>query len=148
MTEAGAPFAHADFRKLQFARVAAVVATQAQGTAVAWDVLQRTHRPLDLGYVGLAQFIPVASLSLIAGHAVDRFDRRRLLALVFALPSTDTTCDAASVNAVAQATTDDNGVFVMALPAGDYRITSGEVPACTAVHVDANQIVDVSLTSP
>ncbi len=69
-------------------------------------------------------------------------------ALVFALPSTSTTCDAASVNAVAQATTDANGVFVMALPAGDYRITSGEVPACTAVHVDANQIVDVALTSP
>ena len=68
---------------MQFARVAAIVATQAQGTAVAWDVLQRTHRPLDLGYVGLAQFVPIAGLSLIAGHAVDRFDRRRLLALVY-----------------------------------------------------------------
>ncbi len=83
--DAAAPFAYADFRRLQFARVAAIVATQAQGTAVAWDVLQRTHRPLDLGYVGLAQFVPVASLSLIAGHAVDRFDRRRLLALVYGL---------------------------------------------------------------
>jgi MFS family permease len=81
--DAAAPFAHADFRRLQFARVAAIVATQAQGTAVAWDVLQRTHRPLDLGYVGLAQFVPIAGLSLIAGHAVDRFDRRRLLALVY-----------------------------------------------------------------
>lgn len=77
------PFAHADFRRLQFARIAAIVATQAQGTAVAWDVLQRTHRPLDLGYVGLAQFVPVAGLSLIAGHAADRIDRRRLLALVY-----------------------------------------------------------------
>jgi MFS family permease len=80
---AAAPFAHADFRRLQFARVAAIVATQAQGTAVAWDVLQRTHRPLDLGYVGLAQFAPIAGLSLLSGHAVDRFDRRRLLALVY-----------------------------------------------------------------
>jgi MFS family permease len=83
--DAAAPFAYADFRRLQFARVAAIVATQAQGTAVAWDVLQRTHRPLDLGYVGLAQFVPVAGLSLIAGHAVDRFDRRRLLALVYGM---------------------------------------------------------------
>ena len=80
---AAAPFAYADFRRLQFARIAAIVATQAQGTAVAWDVLQRTHRPLDLGYVGLAQFIPIAGLSLIAGQAVDRFDRRRLLAIVY-----------------------------------------------------------------
>jgi len=77
------PFAHADFRRLQFARIATIVATQAQGTAVAWDVLQRTHRPLDLGYVGLAQFAPIAGLSLIAGHAADRIDRRRLLAIVF-----------------------------------------------------------------
>jgi len=79
------PFAYADFRKLQIARVAAIVATQAQGTAVAWDVLERTHRPLDLGYVGLAQFAPIAGLSLIAGHAVDRFDRRRLLTMVYAV---------------------------------------------------------------
>ena len=68
-----------DFKRLQYARIAAIVATQAQGTAVAWDVLQRTHRPLDLGYVGLAQFAPIAGLSLISGHVVDRFDRRRLL---------------------------------------------------------------------
>ncbi len=78
------PFAYADFRKLQFARVAAIVAAQAQGTAVAWDVLERTRRPLDLGYVGLAQFAPIMGLSLIAGHAVDRFDRRKMLAVVYA----------------------------------------------------------------
>jgi len=69
-------------------------------------------------------------------------------AKVFAIPSTQTTCDAASVNAVGTATTDENGIYTMALPAGDYLITSGEVQACTAVHVDANQIVDVALTSP
>ncbi len=79
------PFAYADFRRLQIARVAAIVATQAQGTAVAWNVLERTHRPLDLGYVGLAQFAPIAGLSLLAGHVVDRFDRRRLLAMVYAV---------------------------------------------------------------
>ena len=69
-------------------------------------------------------------------------------ALVFAVPSTNTTCDAPSVGPVAQATTDDDGVFVLTLPPGDYRITSGEIPACTAVHVDASSLSDVSLTSP
>jgi hypothetical protein len=69
-------------------------------------------------------------------------------AKVFAIPSTQTTCDAASVNATATAVTDDNGIYMMAVPAGDYLITSGEVPVCTPVHVDANQIVDVALTSP
>ena len=60
MTSFAAPFAIADFRRLQLARLATIIATQAQGTAVAWDVLERTHRPLDLGYVGLAQFAPIA----------------------------------------------------------------------------------------
>jgi hypothetical protein len=69
-------------------------------------------------------------------------------ALVFAVPSTQTTCDAASVNAVAQATTDDNGIYILKLAPGDYLITSGEVAACTPVHVDANQITDVALTTP
>ncbi|HEY1959224.1 MAG TPA: MFS transporter [Polyangiaceae bacterium] len=82
---AASPFAYADFKRLQIARVAAIVATQAQGTAVAWDVLERTHRPLDLGYVGLAQFAPIAGLSLLAGHVVDRVERKRLLAMVYAV---------------------------------------------------------------
>ena len=69
-------------------------------------------------------------------------------ALVFAIPAASPTCDAASVNASAQATTDENGIFVLKLAPGDYHITSGEVPACTLVHVDPNQITDVALTSP
>ena len=68
--------------------------------------------------------------------------------LVFAVPSTNTTCDAASVNAVAQTTTNNDGVFVLSLPAGDYRVTSGEVPSCTAVHVDANNLTAIALTIP
>ena len=69
-------------------------------------------------------------------------------ALVFAVPSTNATCDAASVAPSAQATTDANGIFILKLAPGDYRITSGEVPACTLVHVDANALSDVALTSP
>jgi hypothetical protein len=69
-------------------------------------------------------------------------------ALVFAVASTNTTCDAPSVNPIAQTTTDQNGVFVLKLPPGDYRITSGEIQACTPVHVDANTLTDVPLTTP
>jgi len=86
--QAAAPFAFADFRRLQFGRIAAIVATQAQGVAVAWEVFSHTRRPLELGFVGLAQFLPIASLSLFAGHAADRFDRRRLLTIVYAAMAT------------------------------------------------------------
>jgi MFS family permease len=47
--------------------------------AVAWQVYELTGRPLDLGYVGLAQFLPGILLFLVVGHAADRFDRRRIL---------------------------------------------------------------------
>jgi len=50
-----------------------------QSVAVGWQVFEITHRPLDLGYVGLVQFLPGVLLSLPAGHTADRFDRRAVL---------------------------------------------------------------------
>jgi len=38
-----------------------------------------TSNPLDLGLIGLFQFVPAALLSLVAGQAADRFDRSLLL---------------------------------------------------------------------
>jgi MFS family permease len=40
-----------------------------------------TRNPLDLGLVGLVQFIPAALFVLIAGHVVDRYDRRRVVSV-------------------------------------------------------------------
>ena len=47
--------------------------------AVGWQVFELTHRPLDLGLVGLAQFLPGILLFLVAGHAADRIPRRTIL---------------------------------------------------------------------
>lgn len=56
-----------------------IVGTEMQSVAVGWQVFEITHRPLDLGYVGLAQFLPGFFLSIPAGHTADRFDRRAVL---------------------------------------------------------------------
>src|SRR5260221_894365 len=56
-----------------------VVAGEMQSVAVAWQVYEITKLPLDLGYVGLAQFLPGFVLFLFAGHAADLYDRRKLL---------------------------------------------------------------------
>src|SRR5262249_55943748 len=40
-----------------------------------------TRRPLAPGYVGLAHSLPPLFLTLPAGHAADRFDRRRVVLL-------------------------------------------------------------------
>jgi len=46
--------------------------------AVGWQIYELTNDPLALGLVGLAQFVPALLLLLIAGHAADRYDRRRV----------------------------------------------------------------------
>src|SRR5437763_16337385 len=68
-----------DFRLFQVARFTTVVGTQILSVAVGWQVYEITRRPIDLGYVGLAQFLPNIFLFLVAGHAADRFNRKRLL---------------------------------------------------------------------
>src|SRR5207302_7493841 len=67
----------------QLARFFLVLATEMQGVAVGWQVYEITKRPLDLGLVGLAQFLPGIFLFLVAGHAADHFDRRKLLMLCY-----------------------------------------------------------------
>jgi MFS family permease len=77
-------FQYPNFVSYTFARFFIVVALEMQSVAVAWQVYEITRRPLDLGYVGLAQFAPGFVLFLFAGHAADIFDRRKLLMWCYA----------------------------------------------------------------
>jgi MFS family permease len=72
---------HPPFRLFWLARVCATVALQMQAVAVGWQVYAMTGSALDLGLVGLAQFIPAFLLVLIAGHVADRYDRGVVLRL-------------------------------------------------------------------
>jgi MFS family permease len=53
-------------------------ALQMLNVAVGWQVYELTSNPLDLGFVGLAQFAPVLVLFLLAGLVSDRFNRRTI----------------------------------------------------------------------
>jgi MFS family permease len=46
--------------------------------AVGWQIYELTGSAFQLGMVGLVQFIPSALLVFAAGHAADRYDRRRV----------------------------------------------------------------------
>jgi len=52
--------------------------------AVGWQVYHLTGRVLDLGLIGLSQFLPFLCLSLFAGHAADTLDRARIITLCLA----------------------------------------------------------------
>jgi MFS family permease len=46
------------------------------GVAVGWQLYELTGSALDLGLVGLAQFVPMILLTLVVGQVADRYDRR------------------------------------------------------------------------
>ncbi len=78
-------FAFRDFRRYQLARVAVILGAEAQSVAVAWQVYSITHRAIDLGYTGLALFLPGLIFLLPAGHVADRFDRRHVILACYGL---------------------------------------------------------------
>ncbi|MBZ5679670.1 MAG: MFS transporter [Acidobacteriia bacterium] len=83
-TAGRAAFTHPAFVLFQIARFLIVSAVEMQAVAVGWQVYEITKRPLDLGLVGLAQFLPGILLFPISGHASDRFERRDVLSACYA----------------------------------------------------------------
>ena len=79
-----APFRYRDFGIFQLSRSLIIVALEMQSVAIGWQIFATTKRALDLGLVGLAQFLPGILLFLVSGHVADRFDRRNVLALCYA----------------------------------------------------------------
>lgn len=76
-------FTYPDFTIYQVARFLIVATLEMQSVAVGWQVYEITRRPLDLGLIGLAQFLPGMLLFLVSGHVADRFDRRKLVTLCY-----------------------------------------------------------------
>jgi MFS family permease len=85
----GAPLSrllhHPGFARYLSARLLASVAVQMQTVAVGWQVYAITGKPLDLGLIGLSQFLPFVVLVLPAGHVADRRNRAAIIALCIAL---------------------------------------------------------------
>ena len=77
--------AHPGFVRFLSARLAVSIAVQMQTVAVGWQIYAITRDPLDLGLIGLSQFVPFVLLILPAGHLADRYDRRRILVGCYAL---------------------------------------------------------------
>jgi MFS family permease len=85
MAQPAAAFLSRDFLRYQLARVVVIIGAEAQALAVAWQVYGITHRAIDLGYTGLILFLPGLVFMLPAGHVADRFDRRRVILVCYAL---------------------------------------------------------------
>jgi MFS family permease len=72
---------HRPFALYFWARGFSEFSYQIAAVAVGWQVYALTSSAFDLGMVGLVQFIPTAVLVFVAGHAADRYDRKRVVQL-------------------------------------------------------------------
>ena len=79
MTRGFAVLENRDFRLYLSSRFFASIATQMVVMAVGWQVYHITGRVLDLGLIGLSQFLPFLCLVLVSGHVADQFDRRMII---------------------------------------------------------------------
>ncbi|HLH01974.1 MAG TPA: MFS transporter [Bryobacteraceae bacterium] len=78
-----AAFSYPNFRQYSISRFLTTCSSEMQSVAVGWQIYELTHQPLDLGLVGLAQFLPGICLFLVAGHTIDRVPRLRVLKACF-----------------------------------------------------------------
>src|SRR6476646_5516063 len=78
-------FRHRDFALLFVSLVTEAFSLQMAFVAIGWQVYSIREQPLDLGLLGLAEFLPLLLLALPAGQLADRVPRRRLLAVMMLL---------------------------------------------------------------
>ncbi|MEM9014195.1 MAG: MFS transporter [Pseudomonadota bacterium] len=85
-------FRHQAYRHYWIGRQLVSFARQMTAVAIGWQVydLARETRSIEesaflLGMVGLAQFLPVLTLSLVGGQAADRFNRKWILIIANAV---------------------------------------------------------------
>jgi MFS family permease len=71
--------AHRPFQFYFWARGFSEFSYQMAAVAVGWQIYALTRSAFALGMVGLVQFIPTAVLVFVAGHAADRYDRKRVV---------------------------------------------------------------------
>jgi MFS family permease len=77
--ESLAPLREKEFRQYIIFRVIYIMAIRMVATVVSYKLFQLTKSSFAIGIVGLAEFIPVFSLALYAGHVIDRSDKRTIL---------------------------------------------------------------------
>ncbi len=69
-----------DFRLWWLALLGMGISLQAIEVAIGWEVYALHRSPLDLGWIGLAEFVPLFVLALPAGQLADRLPRRLIFA--------------------------------------------------------------------
>src|SRR5262245_20440805 len=74
-----APLRLSSYRRYLAGLIVLIVGQQMQKVAVGWEIYERTGSALNLGFVGLVQFLPLVLLAIPAGHITDSYNRKHIL---------------------------------------------------------------------
>ncbi|RIX99239.1 MFS transporter [Aureimonas flava] len=76
-----AAFRNSRFLRYWLARFLGAFAVQVVAVSVGWQIYDLTRDPLDLGLIGLSQFLPALLLVFVTGTVADRYSRRHIMAI-------------------------------------------------------------------
>ena len=92
MAGAPSPFAIRDFRFYWTARLASTIGQMSMVIVIGWQVYDIARQTMDtrsaalqLGWIGVVQFVPLFVLTLVTGWTADRVDRRLIARAAIAL---------------------------------------------------------------
>jgi MFS family permease len=77
--DAYAAFRIPAYRRYFLGNLIFILGLQMLKVAVGWEMYERTGSALNLGYVGLVQYLPQLALVAVAGHVTDIYNRKRVL---------------------------------------------------------------------
>jgi MFS family permease len=151
MANPASPFSFRDFRFYWFTRFATTVAQNAMVVVIGWqvyDIARRTMSPKEaafqLGMIGVAQFLPLAALTLITGWTADRIDRRwiaRTVLLVEAL------CAAWLAYLAMHDTTSLAAIYVVAVLLGICRAFANPAIGALAPNLVPKEILPTAIAA-
>jgi MFS family permease len=72
-------FSYRAFTMFWIGRIVSILSFQMLVVAVGWQLYVLTDSALDLGLLGIAQFVPMLLLTPLVGHVADRYDHRLIL---------------------------------------------------------------------
>ncbi len=78
-------FSYPAFVRYWTARFCSTFSVQIVSVAIGWQIYDLTRDPLDLGIIGLVQFLPSLLLVLVTGSVADRYGRRRVMGIAVML---------------------------------------------------------------
>jgi MFS family permease len=151
MIPASSPLAYRDFRLFLIARLAAVVATMAMIVIIGWQAydiarsdygMNERQAAFQLGMLGLAQFVPLALITPLAGWVADRYDRRAVAMLANGI---DIFCALSLAWLTATGALNLPWLYVVAILHGTARVFVSPAMSAMVTNLVPSEVIPASL---